>query len=67
MEILDKRLFRIRDLMKYLSVSRSTIYRLMKTENFPKRVKIPATNIYAWEKEEIQKWVETGIEKGQVE
>tara|TARA_Y100000389_G_scaffold200434_1_gene240819 strand:+ start:2010 stop:2243 length:234 start_codon:yes stop_codon:yes gene_type:complete len=54
--ITTSQLFRTKQLIKLLSISKSTIYGWIKNNKFPKGTKI--NGITVWRKETIDKWIE---------
>jgi len=53
------RLIRAQDLMKLLgNIDRSTLHRLQKLQDFPKKIKLSAKN-NAWRLKEVEQWLNT--------
>ena len=48
---------RIKDVIKIVSLSRSTIYLLMSKDAFPKSIRL-STRAVAWRVEDIQSWLD---------
>ncbi|GEM_PF-3719451 len=57
----DSLFLTINDLMKLLSLSRQTIYKIVKLEDFPKGIKLG--NKYLYKRSEIMKWIFNRKEK----
>ena len=51
-------LVRLRQLTSIVGLSRSTIYRLVKAEQFPKPIRIGISSL-AWRMDEIHKWIDS--------
>ena len=51
-------LVRLRQLTAMVGLSRSTIYRLVKAEQFPKPIRIGISSL-AWRMDEIHKWIDS--------
>ncbi len=54
------RLIRIKEVMHRTGLARSTIYKFMKLEKFPKQIEI--SGMAAWDESEIDGWIFTQIE-----
>jgi len=50
-----KQAYRISELVQLIGVSRSTIYRLIKENKFPRPLKIGKISL--WAKEDIERWL----------
>lgn len=57
-------LFRLKDVKAKTGISRSTIYRLMEKNEFPKPIHPFESRISAWVGSEIEEWVKDQIKKG---
>ncbi len=53
----------LHDVMSLTTLSRSTIYALVKSERFPKPYRIRGTTRTAWKADEVRRWVEENIEE----
>ena len=56
-----KRFYRLKDVIRVTSLSRSTIYRYMDEGLFPKQIEI-APKIVVWIESDIQKWMSEKIQ-----
>ena len=56
-----KRFYRLKDVIRVTSLSRSTIYRYMDDGLFPKQIEI-APRIVVWLESDVQKWMSEKIE-----
>ena len=54
---MDKIFYRVDDLIDILSIGRSTIFKLMSQDRFPKSIKI-TSGIAVWDKRDIDTWCE---------
>ena len=54
----NTQILRMPEVMKKLGASRSTIYRLMADENFPRSIKVTRRNI-GWRLNDIENWLDT--------
>lgn len=54
---MDKIFYRIDDLSKILSIAKSTIFKLMSQNKFPKSIKI-TSGIAVWDRKSIETWCE---------
>lgn len=52
----DERYIRIKELSEMLGISRSTIYRLLNEDKFPKQIKL-TERTSVWRLSTIEKWV----------
>jgi len=52
------KIIRIKDLCKKLGISRTSIYRYMKLNKFPRPI-VLSTNTIGWKECEIDEWVES--------
>jgi prophage regulatory protein len=52
---MDKVYYRIQELSELLSIGKSTIFKLMSQDKFPKRIKI-TSGIAVWDKRDIEAW-----------
>ena len=59
--MIEDRYLRIKELSEMLSISRSSIYRLVQENKFPKQIKL-AERTSVWRLSVINKWIE-GREK----
>ena len=50
-------LMRLPEVMNYVHLSRATIYKLVKANQFPQPRKL-TTRAIAWRKEDLDKWIE---------
>ena len=57
-----KRFYRLKDVIRVTSLSRSTIFRYMDDGLFPKQIEI-APRIVAWLESDVQKWISEQINK----
>ena len=57
-----KRFYRLKDVIRVTSLSRSTIYRYAASGLFPKQIEI-APAIVVWLESDVQKWMSELIEK----
>ena len=57
-----KRFYRLKDVIRVTSLSRSTIYRYMYEGLFPKQIEI-APRIVVWLESDVQKWMSKQINK----
>lgn len=55
---MNDRLLKAKEVMLMIGLSRTTIWRLERDGNFPKRKQITRTKV-GWLKKEIQEWIET--------
>ena len=51
----DKRIYRLPDLVSIYSMSRSSIYRAMADEGFPRPIKLTGRSI-GWWREQVEDW-----------
>ena len=51
-------ILRMPEVMKKIGVSRSTVYRLMADENFPRQVKI-GKRAKGWRLDAVERWIDT--------
>lgn len=58
---MSMKLIRIKDVMNRTGLGRSTIYKYMDLEKFPKPIKL-GTRAVAWVESEIEEWILQGIE-----
>jgi len=58
----SKRFYRLKDVIRVTSLSRSTIYRYMYEGLFPKQIEI-APRIVVWLESDVQKWMSEQINK----
>ena len=56
-----KRFYRLKDVIRVTTLSRSTIYRYMYEGLFPKQIEI-APRIVVWLESDVQKWMSEKIE-----
>ena len=56
---MEKKLLRIDEVLEMTSLSRSTLLRLQKTDNFPAKVRLggPNTRAVRWYRVEIEEWI----------
>lgn len=52
----DLRLFNVGTLIELLSISRSTLYRLMKADGFPRPVSLGSRNL--WRGDDVKRWLD---------
>jgi prophage regulatory protein len=57
---MNDRLLTVKDLMEIFSVSRSTIYRWMESEDFPAGKRL-ASNTVRWLESDVAKWQEEAV------
>ena len=57
----NTQILRMPAVMKKLGASRSTIYRLMEHENFPRSIKVSRRNI-GWRLNDIEQWLDERAE-----
>jgi prophage regulatory protein len=55
--MIEDRYIRMRELAEMLSISDSTIYRLIQENKFPKQIKL-TVRTSVWKLSEINKWIE---------
>ncbi|MBD3767950.1 MAG: AlpA family phage regulatory protein [Gammaproteobacteria bacterium] len=60
-----ERLLRLKALTEMLGVSKGTVYKLMETEGLPKPIRLGA-NSMAWKLSQVQAWIESRPEFGEV-
>jgi predicted DNA-binding transcriptional regulator AlpA len=53
----QKPFYKLKDLTFLLKLSRSTIYKMLKSNNFPKPSKISGTSINVWNSNDIENWL----------
>ena len=60
---LNKSFIRIKEVMERTTLSKSTIYRLMDREEFPKPIKLRGMGdrVVLWVKSEVDEWIENQI------
>jgi prophage regulatory protein len=51
----DKRIYKLSDLIAIYSMSRSSIYRAMAEDDFPKPIKLTSRSI-GWWREQVEEW-----------
>ena len=51
------RLIRLKELIKIIGLSRSTVYKLLSEGKFPKRIKLTQKTV-VWRLSEIQTWID---------
>lgn len=56
-QMIEDRYIRIKELSEMLSISKSSIYRLVQENKFPKQIKL-AERTAVWRLSEINKWIE---------
>jgi len=56
----ENKFLKIYDVIEITKLSKSSIYRMIKENNFPKQVKL-STRSSAWSKSEIYDWVDEKI------
>lgn len=54
------KLLKMRDVMELTSLAKSTIYKYIDTEGFPKQVKLGSGSV-AWVESEVLDWIEAKI------
>ena len=54
----DKRIYRISDITEIYSMSRSSVYRAMAEDNFPRAIKLTSRSI-GWWRESVEAWFAT--------
>ena len=54
----ETRILRMPDVMQKLGISRSTVYRLMSDESFPRQVKI-GKRAKGWRLDAVERWIDT--------
>ena len=57
------RLIRLKELIKLIGLSRSTVYKLISESKFPKSIKLTERTV-VWRLSEISAWVETKQQRG---
>tara|TARA_A100001035_G_C27406543_1_gene330988 strand:+ start:287 stop:490 length:204 start_codon:yes stop_codon:yes gene_type:complete len=59
---LNKSFIRIKEVIELTTLSKSTIYRMVRKNEFPKPISIKSLgNISLFVREEVQEWIETQI------
>ena len=53
----ETKILRMPDVMKKIGASRSTVYRLMAEENFPRSIKVSKRNI-GWRLNDVENWLD---------
>ena len=56
--ILQKKIYRVKDLVEILGISRTTIYRMRKTGEFPRPISL-GDRAKGWLWEDIEEWVKS--------
>jgi prophage regulatory protein len=56
-------IYRIKDVIKVTGLSRSTIYRLMDQDRFPKSIKL-SQRIIGFLEEDIEQWIQERYQEG---
>lgn len=51
------RLIRLKELIKMIGLSRSTVYKLLSEDKFPKRIRLTQRTV-VWRLSEIETWIE---------
>ena len=51
------RLIRLKELIKIIGLSRSTVYKLLSEDKFPKRIRLTQRTV-VWRLSEIETWIE---------
>ena len=59
---LEVRIYRVKDLVEILGISRTTIYRMRKREDFPRPVSL-GDRAKGWLREDIEAWVKSRREE----
>ena len=54
----NKQIVRIRDLVNIVSLSKSTIYRMEKANEFPRRIRLTSGGSVGWTQDSITSWIE---------
>jgi prophage regulatory protein len=49
--------------MELTGISRTTVYRLVREDNFPQPIRIEVPKISAWVADDVENWIEEQIEK----
>lgn len=57
----NPRWLRVDDLKKKLGMSKSTIYRMIERESFPKPYKTPGGGMSIWLESEVEEWMRVAV------
>lgn len=61
MQETNERLIRIAEVMNRTALNRSTLYELIKANEFPKPIKLTTTAV-AWQESSVNNWIQSRIE-----
>ena len=58
------KLLRLPAVMEMTEISRSSVYRLVQENKFPKPVRVAVPNMTVWPSDKIEQWVQTQLADG---